>query len=99
MERIEDIIAAAVNAADYEYDGEKCLKYAEFTSGNIEGNISVDYDWHSVEDWQNFEWGRSLVQTDDVVDEIRSVDVECWDDSTGEDVMVDKDYLISKIEL
>lgn len=99
MERLEDIIAEAVNGAIYEYDMPRCYKYAEFSYGDISGNITVYFDWHSVEDWQRFDWGISLVQTDDVIDGIDSIELECWDDATGERVIVDEDYLLDRIDL
>lgn len=99
MERLEDRIAEAVNRAPHEYDKHRCYKYAEFEYGGISGDITIEFDWHSVEDWQIFDWGRTLVQSEDVIDGIASLDVECWDNATGERVIVDHDYLTGRVDV
>lgn len=99
MERLEDKIVEVINSTAYEFDAPRCYKYAEFTYGDIGGNITINFEWHSAEDWQYFDWGYSLVQTEDVVDGIDSIEVECWDDKTGERVIIDYDYLLEKIDV
>lgn len=99
MERLEDKIVELINEKDVIIEGDKAYKYAEFDFKEINGQVTVSFDWHSVEDWQTFDWGPCLVQVEDVIDGVSDIEVECWDDRTGKTVIVDEDYLLDKIDV
>lgn len=89
--RLEDKVIEALSKEDYSVNVDKgvAYKYAEFEYGEIDGNITISYGCHEVEEWD----GVYLVSSETVIDEIIDVDVWCYDNSTGEDVECDTSYI------
>lgn len=96
---LERMIADAVNRERLRVEDGKAWKRADFDFGDIEGNITVDFECHEVEDWQAFDWGLSMVGSDTEVDGIAGIDVWCWDNSSDMEVDVDIDKIRELIDL
>lgn len=96
---LERMIAGAVNRERLRVEDGKAWKHAEFDFGDIEGNITVDFECHEVEDWQAFDWGLSLVGIDTEVDGIADIDVWCHDNIADRDVDVDTGKIRELIDL
>lgn len=96
---LEEKIAHAVNGEPLNVNGGKAWKHAEFDFDDIECSITVDFDFHEVEDWQSFDWGLSMVGIDTEVDGIADIDVWCHDNIADRDVDVDTYKIRELIDL
>lgn len=92
--KIEDRILEDLRNAEKTFDGDKCYQ----TVCKDYGDVTVEYNCHTEDDYQTFDWGSSLVQSEDVLDSIEDINAVCYDDNDNE-IVVDTDYIRARLVL